>query len=310
MSSTGFRHEALLYAGEDEFVDGCASFVRCGLEQGEPTLVVVGRRKLDALREALGADAAGVSFADMADVGRNPARIIPAWQEFVLRCGRPGVGLRGIGEPIFPERGVDELVECERHEALLNLAFAGADSFWLVCPYDVDALAPAVIGEARRNHPLVTSGGHCHDSADYRGLEDVAAPFAEPLREPPACAAALDLADTPLELVRRFVSDEAERLGLDRRRSLELVVAVNELAASSPRDGAGRRSLRIWGEGSKVVCELRDRSRLDDPLADRVLPRRGDPTARALWLANQLCDLVQVRTAGDELIVRLHAART
>jgi hypothetical protein len=50
--------------------------------------------------------------------------------------------LRGIGEPIFPERDRQVLIECERHEALLNLAFAGSERFWLLCPYDVAALPP------------------------------------------------------------------------------------------------------------------------------------------------------------------------
>ena len=77
----------------------------------------------------------------MAHVGHNPARIIPAWHEFVAQHAAPGVRLRGIGEPIFPERSADELVECQRHESLLNLAFADADAFWLVCPYDTQ-LAP------------------------------------------------------------------------------------------------------------------------------------------------------------------------
>src|SRR5918911_95590 len=76
----GFRHEALLYTGEDELVTATSSFVRAGVAAGEPALVVVGARKIDLLREALGDDADDVYFADMGKVGRNPARIIPAWR--------------------------------------------------------------------------------------------------------------------------------------------------------------------------------------------------------------------------------------
>jgi hypothetical protein len=39
---------------------------------------MVGERKLQLLREALGTRADRVHFADMGVVGRNPARIIPA----------------------------------------------------------------------------------------------------------------------------------------------------------------------------------------------------------------------------------------
>ena len=36
--------------------------------------------------------------------------------------------MRGIGEPIWADRRPDELDECQLHESLINLAFAGADS--------------------------------------------------------------------------------------------------------------------------------------------------------------------------------------
>ena len=68
-----------------------------------------------------------------------------------------GRRLRGIGEPIWADRSPDELVECQRHEALLNLAFADAGDFWLLCPYDVDALDPDVIAEAHHSHPAVVA---------------------------------------------------------------------------------------------------------------------------------------------------------
>jgi len=85
-----FRHEALLYAGMDEFLDGSLAFVRDGIEAGEPTLVVVDAYKIDALRAGLGRDARAVRFADMAAVGHNPARIIPAWHDFVTEHGLHG----------------------------------------------------------------------------------------------------------------------------------------------------------------------------------------------------------------------------
>jgi hypothetical protein len=179
---TGFRHEALLYAGEDEFVETTSPFVRDGVEAHESVLVVISARKIGLLREALGDAAAEVQFADMAEVGTNPARIIPAWREFVDRRSG-GCPVRGIGEPIWAARGAAELVECQRHESLLNLAFADTPSFWLVCPYDASTLGSGVLDEAHRSHPFVL-GGSRQESTTYRGLEAIAAPFAEPLPEP------------------------------------------------------------------------------------------------------------------------------
>src|SRR6266545_52946 len=121
-SADAFRHEALFYGGEAQFVDGTASFIRGGLAAGEPVLAVVSAEKIRALRDELDRDAGDVCFADMADVGRNPARIIPAWRAFVDLHGGSR-RLRGIGEPIWDGRSRAELAECQRHEALLNVAF-------------------------------------------------------------------------------------------------------------------------------------------------------------------------------------------
>src|SRR4029079_12151351 len=160
-----FRHEALLYAGEDEFVERIAAFVREGVDAGEPSLVVVAAPKIDRLRPERGADAEAVRFADMQKVGTNPARIIPAWQQFVSSHA-PDLPLRGVGEPIWAARMGDELVECQRQEALLNLAFPDAP-LWLVCPYDVEALPAEVVEEARRSHPLVAAAGGTARSDAY-----------------------------------------------------------------------------------------------------------------------------------------------
>src|SRR5207248_1141054 len=75
----GFRHEALFYAGEDDFVRRTAPFVRDAVRSGDPILVAVPGPRTQLLRDALGADARRVRFADMAEIGRNPARIIPVW---------------------------------------------------------------------------------------------------------------------------------------------------------------------------------------------------------------------------------------
>ena len=79
----GYRHEAFLYSGLPEFLSGTLSFIRRAVSAGDPVLAVVSAAKIDLLRQQLGAEAGHVAFADMADVGDNPARIIAQWQAFV-----------------------------------------------------------------------------------------------------------------------------------------------------------------------------------------------------------------------------------
>ena len=74
----GFRHEALLYSGRDDFLDRTLPFVLDGVARREPVLVAVDAAKSAAMRERLGAEADAVTFVDMAELGRNPGRIIPA----------------------------------------------------------------------------------------------------------------------------------------------------------------------------------------------------------------------------------------
>jgi hypothetical protein len=176
-----FRHEALFYVGDDDLVERVASFVREGAAAGEHALVVLRSSLLERVRSAVGDPGeARVRYADMAQIGRNPARIIPAWREFVDTTRGP---LRGVGEPIWWGRSSDELDESERHEALLNGALAEAD-LWLVCPYDLRSLPPAVLDEAGRNHPIVWEAQGRRASVAYPGPDELSKPFDRSLPEP------------------------------------------------------------------------------------------------------------------------------
>jgi anti-sigma regulatory factor (Ser/Thr protein kinase) len=267
-------------------------------------LVVVSAEKIALLREDLGADADRVRFADMDEVGSNPARIIPAWREFV--DANAGRAIRGIGEPITNERGAAELAECHRHESLLNFAFAGADGFRLLCPYDSSSLDPAIVDEAHRTHPATVVAGREVPSSDYPGLDVIAAPFAEPLPEPPPGVRALFFDATSLEFVRVLVGNLAEASGLELEAREDLLLAVNEIATNSIRHGGGRGVLRAWTEDDTLVFEVRDAGTIHEPLAGRERPDAAQTGGFGLWLANQICDLVQVRAFADGGAVRLH----
>src|SRR3954454_18229967 len=84
---SGYRHEAFLYRSDAEFVNGCVRFLRAGLDAGEPIMVALVPKRTEQLRAALGPAAAGIRFADMSELGRNPARILPAWSAFVAEFG-------------------------------------------------------------------------------------------------------------------------------------------------------------------------------------------------------------------------------
>jgi anti-sigma regulatory factor (Ser/Thr protein kinase) len=300
-----YRHEAFFYAGHDDFMAGVVGFVREGAAVGEPVLVVLAADKLRALGDALGDDADGVLFADMAEVGANPARIIPAWRDFLDAHAGTGRPMRGVGEPIWAGRSADELAECERHEALLNLAFDDP-AFWLLCPYDTTTLPADVIAEARRNHPYVSDLTGSAPSADFPGRDELAEPYVRQLPEPPPDAVVRGFDRTTLAEVRALVARHAEATGLRPDDAADLALTANELAANSIRHGGGRGTLLLWRGPSTMVCEVRDHGRIRDPLAGRVRPSWTREGGRGLWMANQLCDLVQIRDLPHGTAVRVH----
>ncbi len=306
-----FHHEALFYDGDDEFVDRCRAFAEEGLDRAEPVLVMVGSRKLELLRDALGDRAGEVHFADMEVVGRNPARIIPAWGRFVAgqSDAASGKGMRGIGEPIWADRKPDELLECQLHESLLNMAFAAADSFRLICPYDTAGLPDDVIAEARRSHPIVSAAGSAEACGDYCGIDNVAARFHEDLPEPPAGVDELRVTLDRLREARELVRHRAQDAGLGERAD-DFVLAVNEVLSNSLYHAHDDGSLRIWDETDGLVCEVRDAGQIVQPLIGREEPAIGQVGGHGIWLVNLVCDLVQVRSSEHGSTVRMKMSVT
>ena len=301
-----FRHEALFYADEDDFLAGTVPFVRDGVAAGEPVLVAVTAARKRALERALNENAEGVLFADMEELGRNPACIIPAWRDFVAHHGRPGGPRRGIGEPIWATRSAAELVECQRHEFLLNLAFASTSSFWLLCPYDTEALDPEVLDVAEQSHPFIAEDRASRNSAEYVPPSAAPGPFDGELPAPARRPMELQFGSADLRLVRRFVSTEGEAAGLGAARAADLVLAVSELATNSVLHAGGHGTLRFWQEAGAVLCEVQDDGSFKNPLLGRERPLDNQLTGRGLWMVNRLCDLVQMRSSPAGNVARLH----
>jgi hypothetical protein len=301
-----FRHEAFLYAGSTAFLEGTVPFVQAGLRAGEPVLVMAAAWKIDPLRKALGRDAERVSFADMGRVGRNPARLIPAWRDFLAThgCARPA---RGICEAAFAERTPEELVECGRDEALLNVAFAQGTAWRLLCPYDTSALGADAIESARHSHRFVTDGRCPQESRSYRG-DTSSGPTGDELPQPPGEPRRVDFGGSPLDDLREVVTSHLTGV-IDNTRLSDLLIAVSEVASNSLLHGGGEGTLRVWSTGRSVACEVRDRGWIRQPIVGRTRPKLDQESGRGLWMVNQLCDLVQIRSSPAGTVVRMHMYR-
>ena len=324
----GLRHFALFYRDLDDYAHAIADFLQAGAAANEAAMVAVPGMKQERVRLALGQrhasgrEPAGVSragaaaaasmtatrapaptiFTDMLELGRNPARIMPAIQAFI--DGAAGEPIRFVGEPIWPGRSPAEICEATRHEALINLAFEPA-SATILCLYDVAGLPEDVIADARRTHPVLISGGRPERSRVFSGPHGMPAGCDHPLAGVPSGATVAGYA-RDLRAVRTLVQNEARKAGLTQPRAVDLVLAVSEVAANTLRHTAAGGTISVWQADGELICQLADTGHISDPLAGRRSPDRDHPGGQGLWLVNQVCDLVELRTGRDGTVARLH----
>jgi anti-sigma regulatory factor (Ser/Thr protein kinase) len=301
-----FRHDAVFYRGARGFLPAVLPFVAAAVQRDEPVLVAVLPERQEALRSGLGDASERVEFIDMQAAGRNPARIIPVWNDFVARHAAGGKALNGVGEPIWAERTAQEVAECQRHELLLNLAFAEAGPFALICPYDESGLPADVMAAARESHPHVVEDGRRQASCCYHGVAGIDGSDRRPLPAAPEGARQQPFTRDDLASLRHGVEAWALAQEVPGARAADLSLAVHEAAVNSVLHGGGSGILRSWLGDDAAVCEIADAGTLRDPLAGRALPAHGSGGGRGLWLINHLCDLVQMRATPAGLVIRMH----
>ncbi len=300
--SDGLRHVAMFYRGWGEYRVAVVDFIRAALGRREPVLVAVPGYWLGPLRAALGSDGPQVAFADMSQIGRNPAGIIPAVRAFMDR--HPGTRISYLGEPAWPGRTVAELLEATKHEALVNLAFAGTPAN-ILCLYDRAGLPASVLSVAEHTHPALAALGDSTPSPAYLGPSRLPQRCEQALPDPPPDAEVLPY-DTDLRPVRALAESQATGAGLGEAGTSDLVLAVSEVAANTLRHTPAGGVLHVWCTGDEMICQTHDRGWITDPLAGRRRPPVDRPGGQGLWVVNQICDLVEMRTGPRGTTVRMH----
>jgi anti-sigma regulatory factor (Ser/Thr protein kinase) len=299
----GFLHRALLYRGAAEFRASVERCLRGGLARAEPVLIATSPGKVSWLRRELNGDTAGVAFTDLTELGRNPARIIPAIRSFMDRY--PGRRVRWVGEPVWPDRSAAELREAARYEALVNTAFSGTPAT-IMCLYDQAGLTPSVLDDAGCTHPALLRHGSAEEtSPSYLGPDGLPPGCDGPLSSPPAAAERLAY-ERDLRPVRSLVTRCARRARLPARRITDLVLAASEVAANTLRHTQAGGTVHLWHDEQELLCQITDSGVIADRLAGYRVPADDLPGGKGLWLVNQVCDLVEVRTSPDGTTICLH----
>jgi anti-sigma regulatory factor (Ser/Thr protein kinase) len=299
----GFVHEAVMYRDEAELDAAMHAFLQEAAAAGEPVLMALPGAHLAHAREAVADTGADTQFQDLEQVGRNPGCLLSMMEEWVAAHGGRG---RIVAEVVWPGRSHAEAVEGLRHEALVNHALADSAAT-IMSPFDASQLDEDILAGVEMTHPTVVESGHRRAGAAY--TDPLSTTFRDlwPLEVPGAGGPVSEhpLDGTLLELRRAVARDPA--LGsLSAQRRSDLVFAINEAASNAVKHGGTSCMTRIWSDGDEVISEVSSPSGVDDVMAGRRRPAADAPEGRGLWLINQLCDLVEMRSDPSGMTVRMH----
>jgi anti-sigma regulatory factor (Ser/Thr protein kinase) len=294
MTAAVMQHAALPYSGRGGFVRAATGVVRGSLERDTVPVVLARPRDVTRVRSALGRRGRDVLGVDMSVAGRNPARVLPMLQH--LLDEHPDCSLSCVIEAVRPDDPAPVVGEVELYELLLALPAFHGWNCRLTCLYDEGGLPPRVVE--------MIEAAHGEQSAER--VTRLERARGEPLPPRPMSSEELGVDRTTLSALRGFVQRRAEQAGLDSERVDDLVYAVNEGVTNSICHGEGRARVSFWIEDRAVVCEVRDRGWIRDPLVGRIAPRPDTLSGRGLWLVNQLCDLVQLRSSPSGTTLRMH----
>jgi AcrR family transcriptional regulator len=291
-------HEVLVYSSEEVFLARLVPFLRDGLDAGQPTIVALTPKNVALLREALGQDAARISFADAITHYRRPAHAIAEYRRRLdSELSRPDAELvRIVGELQFG-RSAQEDAEWTRYESMINRGLAGYPA-WIICAYDTRALPEQVVADAHCTHPVVSTSDTREASAGYIETDKfVEPPFVrEGERGDGNPFASLTVTkERDLDEVHRVVAGAARAAGLAPTIVDDVTVAAGELVRDALRQGDGGASVQITRDGARWHCEVTDRD------SGQTMP--GDEIG--LSIARLISERVELTSGAGARTVRL-----
>jgi anti-sigma regulatory factor (Ser/Thr protein kinase) len=295
-------HQALLYDSAQQFLATALPFIRDGLTHGHPVLAVTTDANSALLHERLGSAADRVEFVRPTAWYDAPGRTLAACHRYMHERLDGHACVRVIGEPVWTGRDELETLEWKRFEAMVNVAFARAAA-WMICTYDSRVLPAELVADARRTHPELAGAGESNTS--YLDPVRFSQEYDHELPPPPDKHEALTFDSDPAP-VRQFVAAHATMLGLAPQRVDDLVLAANEVVTNAIRHGAGHGRARMWRNGRRVLCEVSDPGYARQDLLGVVPPDPAADHGHGLWIARQLCDLIEIRSLRPGTTVRMH----
>ncbi len=298
----GALHEAVLYSAPDELAERLVPRLLPSLHEGAPVVAVLDETTRAELRRALGDAAEQVAFPDPAVVHRVPPFTVAArWARLSRRVSTPTGRATVVGQHVEGLPGCGEN-HWARLDIALNVAVVGLP-ITVLCPYRND---DPVLARVEATHPRLVTATGMVSSGSYRPPVEALVEYPPP--PPPELgpfAAELSFGAEELGDLRHLVAEVVGRSGAAPDRVADLVLAVNEIGSNSIEHGAGQGRLRLWVTDEAVTAEVADGGTADLPFPGMVAPPAVGARGRGLWLASELCDVLQVWSDTKGTVVRL-----
>jgi anti-sigma regulatory factor (Ser/Thr protein kinase) len=295
-----FRHGALVYASKDEYVEWAVPFLKEGLEAGEAAIVAHTKTGMALMREALGPDAAHVTFVDVSSAYTRPARTLASYHRVFVEQLRERASLRAVADVQF---GLDpgEWDLWTGYEGVFNRCFSHVPA-WVVCTYNATGTPDPIIDGVWRTHPEVAADHSWTESERYEDPDSLL----RALTPEPMALSGLrpidfgrDLEEFREQLARELIAEK-----VSRARALDMLVAATEIAMNALEHGGGVEEVRVGRAEGRFVCEIVDRGPgFDDPAAGYLAPRPG--VGRGLWVARQLTWQIELFASVDGFTARI-----
>jgi anti-sigma regulatory factor (Ser/Thr protein kinase) len=281
--TAALRHNALVYESTDEYVSLAVPFLRAGIEAGEGAIVAHSKPGLATMREALGPEAAHVTFVDVSGAYTRPAQTLAAYHEVYVEELRKTPTLRAVADVQFgPDPREWDL--WTGYEAVFNRSFGHLPA-WVLCSYDANGTPDPIIEGVWQTHPEVVSGDTWTSSDRYENPDDLlhrVTPAPEPLTGLRPIVFGRGAEELREQLARELTGDK-----MNEAQTLDLLLAATEIAKNAMQHGGGIHEVRVGHARGRFVCEIVDRGEgFDDPAAGYLAPREG--IGAGLWVARQL----------------------
>jgi anti-sigma regulatory factor (Ser/Thr protein kinase) len=296
----GFRHGALVYESQDEYVACAVPFLKEGLEAGEGAIVAHTKPGLAMMREALGPDAAHVTFVDVSSAYTRPARTLASYYHVYVEELGKSPSLRLVADVQFgPDPAEWDLWTA--YEAVFNRSYAHLPA-WVVCTYSANGTPDRIIDGVWRTHPEVRAGDTWHTSDRFEDPDELLGaltPEPRPLSGLRSIGFGGDLEEFRERLARKLAAAKVSDASV-----LDMLLAATEIAENALEHGGGVQDVRVGHADGRFVCEVVDRGEgFDDPAAGYIAPRPG--VGRGLWVARQLTWRLEFFPSADGFTVRL-----